>query len=100
LALGASPRGIIRLAMSRAAALAGIGAVCGLAAALVLGSALRETLYLAPGKHSGILFGVGVHDPASLAAAAFATLGLASLAALLPARRAARIDPAITLRQD
>jgi predicted permease len=100
MALGASPSGIIRLAMLRAAALAGIGGACGLAAAFVLGSALRETLYLAPGKHSGILFGVGVHDPASLAAAAFATFGFVSLAALLPAMRAARIDPAIALRQD
>lgn len=100
MALGASPRGIVRLAMSRAAALACVGGLCGLAAAFALGSALRGTLYLAPGKHSGILFGVGVHDPASLAAAALATLGLASLAALLPAMRAARIDPAIALRQD
>jgi ABC-type antimicrobial peptide transport system permease subunit len=100
MALGASPTGIVRLAMSRAAALAGVGGVCGLAAAFALGSALRETLYLAPGKHAGILFGVGVHDPASLGAAAFATVGLASLAALLPSLRAARIDPAIALRQD
>jgi len=82
-----------------AAALASAGGACGLAADFALGSALRETLYLAPGKHSGILFGVEVHDPASLAAAALATLGLASIAALLPGMRAARIDPAIALRQ-
>jgi hypothetical protein len=80
-----------------AVAVLGLGAG---SATVMLGSALRETLYLAPGKHSGILFGVGVHDPASLAAAALATLGLVSLAALLPAMRAARIDPAIALRQD
>jgi putative ABC transport system permease protein len=100
MALGAQPGGILRLAMSRAGAIASVGGAFGLAAAFALGSALQKTLYLEPGKHSGILFGVGVHDPASLVAAAFATLGLAALAALLPAMRAARIDPAIALRQD
>jgi putative ABC transport system permease protein len=100
MALGAAPGSILRLAMWRIAAIAGAGGAVGLGAALALGAALRETLYLVPGKHSGILHGVGVHDPASLAAAAFAILGLAFLAALLPAMRAARIDPAITLRQD
>jgi hypothetical protein len=74
------------------------GAVCGLGVALVLGQALKSTLYLAPGKHVGLIYGVSVHDPASLSAAALVMLGLAAIAGLVPANRAARVDPLATLR--
>jgi predicted permease len=100
MALGARPGAILRLAMSRAGVLTLTGAAFGFAAAFLLGNALRETLYLAPAKHPGILYGIGVHDPASFLAAACATLALAGIAAFVPALRAAAIDPAVTLRQD
>jgi ABC-type antimicrobial peptide transport system permease subunit len=100
MALGARPMSILSLAAGRAGAIAAAGVVFGGVAAFVLGELLRDTLYLAPGKHSGILFGVGVHDSGSLAAAAIVTLGLAAVAAFAPAARAAAIDPGITLRQD
>jgi ABC-type antimicrobial peptide transport system permease subunit len=65
------------------------GLVVGMAGALALGR-----------LSAGLLFGVPPHDPATLAAAA-AVLGLAALlACALPARRAARIDPAQALRDE
>jgi ABC-type antimicrobial peptide transport system permease subunit len=43
---------------------------------------------------------VAPHDPASYAIGAAALLGAAAGAALIPALRAARIDPIATLRDD
>jgi putative ABC transport system permease protein len=100
MALGAPPNGILRLGVMRAVRLAGAGAACGFVAAMALGAALRDALYLAPGKHSGLLFGVAIHDPKSFLAAGLIVFALAILAALAPAVRAARVDPAIALRQE
>lgn len=47
---------------------------------------------------SSQLFGVGAHDPRVLAAAAASVLLVGALAAWLPARRAARIEPTVALR--
>jgi ABC-type antimicrobial peptide transport system permease subunit len=84
----------------RAIRLAGVGAACGFVAALALGAVLKDALYLAPGKHSGLLFGVAVHDPNSFLTAGLIVFALAVLAALAPAVRAARIDPCVALRQE
>jgi ABC-type lipoprotein release transport system permease subunit len=46
------------------------------------------------------LFAVQPSDPAALATAVVGLAVLAVLAALIPARGAARVDPAITLRYD
>jgi len=100
MALGAPPNGILRLGVMRAVRLAGAGAACGFVAALALGAVLKDALYLAPGKHSGLLFSVAIHDPKSFLAAGLIVFALAILAALAPAVRAARIDPAIALRQE
>jgi len=100
MALGAPPNGILRLGVLRAIRLAAAGAACGLVAALALGAVLKDALYLAPGKHSGLLSGVAIHDPKSFLAAGIIVFTLAVLAALAPAVRAARIDPAIALRQE
>jgi putative ABC transport system permease protein len=43
---------------------------------------------------------VNSHDPRVLAAAALALLTIGSVAAWLPARRAARIDPVVALRTE
>jgi hypothetical protein len=45
-----------------------------------------------------LLYQISPRDPVSLAAAISIMLGLASLAALIPARRAARVDPVVALR--
>jgi putative ABC transport system permease protein len=49
---------------------------------------------------AGRLFGLGALDPVTIAAAAMAVLAIAVIAAIVPARRATRIDPAVALRAD
>ncbi len=67
----------------------GVGLVLGLAAAFA------GTRYLA-----SLLFGVEARDPVSFVGAAAFLVCVALLATLLPAWRAARIDPMMALRQD
>lgn len=87
MAVGAAPADAVRLVLRQSAGLVGAGLVLGLLAALALGRLL-----------AGMLYGVPPHDPLSLAAAA-GFLGAAGLAAAwLPARSAARVDPAAVLR--
>jgi predicted permease len=87
LALGARRIDIARRVTFNALGLAGIGLLIGIPAALALCRVLRS-----------VLFGVEPHDPLTLLAAAFVVLSLAALAAWIPARRAARVDPMIALR--
>jgi len=49
---------------------------------------------------SALLFGVSATDPLTFAAVAFILILIAAVACLLPARRAARVDPAITMVAD
>ena len=87
MALGASPRGILTSVMWRAGALALAGAAVGLAASLALIPILRSLLY-----------GISSLDPSVFAASAVLLLVIAAGAALRPALRAARVDPAVSLR--
>jgi ABC-type antimicrobial peptide transport system permease subunit len=89
LALGASRRGIATLVLSRGLLLAAIGAVAGLAMAALLARSM-----------SSMLYGVNANDAASFAAATAAILIVAAVASYLPARRAAAVDPAVTLRAE
>jgi ABC-type antimicrobial peptide transport system permease subunit len=83
IALGAVPASVVRFVISRVGALVGIGAVVGTAASLWLARLVAPLLY-----------GVEPRDTATLVPA-LVVLGMIALAAaLLPARRAARIDPA------
>jgi predicted permease len=87
MALGARPRAIATLIGGHALLLVTVGVLCGLGAAMLM----------AP-MASSLLYGVGPTDPVSLlAAAVFVTL-VAALAALIPAARATRVDPAVALR--
>jgi putative ABC transport system permease protein len=87
--LGAPAGSVVRLVMRQGMMPVGVGLVLGLAAAFT------GTRYLA-----SLLFGVEARDPVSFVSAAAFLLCVALLATLLPARRAARIDPITTLRQD
>jgi ABC-type antimicrobial peptide transport system permease subunit len=49
---------------------------------------------------SKLLFGVGPRDPLSFATVALVLLGVAVAASYVPARRAARVDPARALRAE
>jgi predicted permease len=89
MALGATPREILMLIVRQGMFVTVIGVVAGLAGAFML-TRLMNTL----------LFGVHATDPLTFAAIA-ATLGLvALLASYVPARRAARVDPMVSLRSE
>ncbi len=88
LALGAQPGGIVRLVLGRVGVLVAVGLVLGLAGCLW---AARFV--------GALLFQVEARDPATLAGAAGVLVAAGLLAAWLPARRAARLDPATVLRE-
>lgn len=87
LALGATSAGVRRFVLAEAVRLAGLGAVIGLAGA-VLGTRLLR----------GMLFDVDPLDPFAIAGAALLLIGVSALASYLPARRATRIDVSAMLR--
>jgi putative ABC transport system permease protein len=88
LALGAERFTVLRTVMSESLVLAGLGIVAGVAAALWLG------------RYAGaLLFQLSPRDPVSIGAAAAIMLIVAGLAAFVPARRAARVDPVVALRE-
>jgi putative ABC transport system permease protein len=89
LALGASPRGLVTLVMSRAAVLT----VSGLAAGIVLALALSPLV-------GSQLYGVGAADPATLAGVVAALFVVSLIASAIPARKVLRVDPVKTLRRD
>jgi predicted permease len=86
-ALGATASDVRRLVVGEGLRLAGLGAAIGLVGAAAAARVLRA-----------LLFEVSWLDPASMVAAALMVVGAAALASYLPARRAARVDPAIILR--
>jgi putative ABC transport system permease protein len=86
-ALGAERRDIRRLVLSQGMAPVAIGMVAGLVAAAVSGQMIAAMLY-----------GVTPTDVATYGAALGAMALSATLACLLPARRASRLEPAVTLR--
>jgi predicted permease len=81
-ALGASPAAVSRLVLREGISLAVLGAALGLAGAILLTRFLRA-----------VLFEVSARDPLTFAGVAFILLAVTLIAAWLPARRAARIDP-------
>jgi putative ABC transport system permease protein len=100
LALGARSAALVRGAILRSGRLAAVGAIIGLAATLALARLLGNALYLVPGEHNGLLYGVTTTDPAMLVSAFVGVLVVATAAAGVPARRISRLDPAETLRSE
>lgn len=89
LALGAHPRKVLQLVMSHGATLAGIGIVIGLFGAFALSRVV-----------AGLLYNVGASDPVTLLSVSLLLAAVALLACYIPARRATRLDPIITLREE
>ncbi len=89
MALGARLDNVLRLVVSEAVVLAGIGLALGIGIALALTR-----------RASSLLYEVSPADPAVFAAVALCLTAVAAAASYLPARRAARIDPALTLREE
>jgi putative ABC transport system permease protein len=89
MALGATRGGIVSLVVRQAMMLTGVGVAIGLIGVAFASRAL-ETL----------LFGVTRRDPATHAGVIAMLVAASALAAWLPAWRAARVDPSVTLRQE
>ncbi|HET7374277.1 MAG TPA: ABC transporter permease [Gemmatimonadaceae bacterium] len=89
LALGASPRDVVRLVMRQGMALAVTGVVLGLLGAAAASRALIT-----------LLFGISRLDPATYFNVVGLLLGVAAVACGVPAWRAARVDPSVTLRAE
>jgi ABC-type antimicrobial peptide transport system permease subunit len=89
MALGAQRVGIVRIVVASGAKLAVVGCAIGLAGAAAASHLLRT-----------FLFGVSAVDPLVLTLAAVFVLLLTLAASLLPARRAASVDLARTLRAE
>jgi putative ABC transport system permease protein len=89
IALGARPRSVVGMVMQQGVhvALAGLAAGCLLA---IVGA--RAV--------AGALYGVGVADPLSWVIAAVTLLAVSTLANVIPAWQAARVDPSIALRTE
>lgn len=88
-ALGAEPRSIGRLVLRQGLGLTVAGLVVGLGAALAVPPLLASQLA-----------GLEPIDPVSFVATAVALSGATLVAAILPARRATRVDPLLALRHE
>jgi predicted permease len=89
IALGSSRAAVARIVLVDVLALAAIGILIAVPVAFALSSLLRSQL-----------FGVSPADPVSLLAAVLLVSAVALIAALIPARRAATIDPVTALRTE
>lgn len=87
MALGAERGGIVRLVLNSGLKLAAVGCVLGLGGAAAVSGMLRSFLY-----------GVSPFDPVVMVLAAVAVFLLALVAAAMPARRAAKVNPIRALR--
>ena len=88
IALGLPPARVVRRVVGHSSALVAAGIVLGAIGALALARLLGS-----------LLFGVRPADPISLVGSAIVLLSVGALAALIPALRASRTDPALVLRE-
>lgn len=89
IALGAARQSVLRLVLSEVIILGVAGVCIGLPAALALSKYIRAQLY-----------GVSPNDPITLAASAIVLLAVSFIAGMIPARRAAAVDPMVALRYE
>jgi ABC-type antimicrobial peptide transport system permease subunit len=89
MALGAQRRSVVWLMLRDIAVLALAGILVGTAASLAAGQLVTKLLY-----------GIRPNEPAQLAGAAALLAAAIAIAAYVPARRAARLDPVAALREE
>ena len=87
MALGAAPGDVLRLVLRQGAVLAVTGVAIGLIAAVAVVRVLAAVLYE-----------ISPWDPLAWIVSAGTLLGVSLLASWIPARRALRVDPVVTLR--
>lgn len=88
-AIGASQAQIVGLILQQGLWKAGVGVALGLGGALLLSRSMKS-----------LLFNVAPTDPAVYVLVSATLIGVALLASFLPARRAAKIDPLVALRDE
>jgi len=88
-ALGATPSSVTRMMLIQVYVWIALGAATGILFSLIAARWVRA-----------LLFGIKPNDPVTLAGAAFALLAVALVAAYVPARRAAKVDPMVALRYE
>ncbi len=89
MALGARPRSVLNLVLTRGARLSTLGGALGLGASLLLAPMLET-----------FLFDVGPRDPATFIGAALVLATVSAAAGAIPALRASHTDPAAVLRSE
>jgi predicted permease len=89
MALGATPRSILHLVIGQGLALAIPGVIIGLLGSLVFTRMMR-----------GLLFGVSPMDPLTFVAIPVVLVLVALLASYIPAQRATRVDPTVSLHSE
>lgn len=89
MALGAQPRDVMLPVIREAFFLSSAGVIAGIPITLGLAYFIRSVLY-----------GIQPYDPATLIGSSLILIGVATLSAWVPARRAARIDPMTALRSE
>jgi predicted permease len=89
MALGASAGNVMRLVLGQAAVTTGIGVLLGVVGSFILMRFLQSMLYE-----------ISTADPLTFATVALLLIGVALLAAYLPARRATKVDPNVALRYE
>jgi len=89
MAVGADASEVARLVLRQGMSLTMAGLLIGCLLALAVSSLLAS-----------LLVGVSSHDPYVFVAVTLMVAGISALACYVPARRAARVDPLLALRQD
>jgi ABC-type antimicrobial peptide transport system permease subunit len=89
MALAAQRSDMLKLVIEQGIKLALIGILLGLGGALALTQVMQS-----------LLFGGGASDPLTFAGVALLLTAVALLACLVPARRAAKVDPLVALRYE
>lgn len=88
MALGAEAGGVLRMVLGQGLRVAGVGLALGVGAALFL------TRFM-----GSLLYGIGATDATTFVVVPLLLLAVATVACLLPARRATRVDPMVVLRE-